>query len=357
DRPKRIGLVGGSEEVLRLLPFLARDPFAEIRIWVHDEPETLETSVRTLGENLWPRIEARVTRDGERLTRDLDLVVDGSESFRWHSRIAQLRLQNVKVLNARSARLLWEFREEARRTGLPEPRRAMSERQAEVLASLGEIIETTHLAFEGEELLSLILLLAMESTAADEGSLLLLDRDVNELRVCVAEGIEPELIPKIRIPLGEGIAGTVAKEGRPILISGQADDRRFHILKKRDGIASAVSAPLSMNGSVLGVLNVASRARAREFSGADLDFVTKLASLSAEIIRRAQHYASLRAESRIYRSSAEIKSLLSAPGPLTERLRSALLRLTEAFPASTGTISIFNPEENTLQLAASSARG
>ena len=34
--------------------------------------------------------------------------------------------------------------------------------------------------------------------------------DARELRVRVAVGVEPELWPKIRVPIGEGIAGRVA---------------------------------------------------------------------------------------------------------------------------------------------------
>ena len=52
---------------------------------------------------------------------------------------------------------------------------------------------------------------------------MLLDTEARELRVRVAAGVEPELWPKIRVRIGEGIAGRVAADARPLRLRGKAD--------------------------------------------------------------------------------------------------------------------------------------
>ena len=70
-------------------------------------------------------------------------------------------------------------------------------------------------------------------TGAEGGSLMLLDAERHELRVRVAVGIEPELWKKISVPVGDGIAGRVAEEGRALRLRGKADQQAFRIVRER----------------------------------------------------------------------------------------------------------------------------
>ena len=67
---------------------------------------------------------------------------------------------------------------------------------------------------------------------------------LDELRVRVAVGIEPELWKKISVPVGDGIAGRVAEEGRALRLRGKADQQAFRIVRERFDVESAVSVPL-----------------------------------------------------------------------------------------------------------------
>ena len=75
------------------------------------------------------------------------------------------------------------------------------------------------------------------------GSLMLLDPERRHLCIRVAMGVEPELWPKIRVPLGEGIAGWVAAEGRPLRLRGRADSETYHIVRERTDVESALCVP------------------------------------------------------------------------------------------------------------------
>src|SRR5262249_52193078 len=96
-------------------------------------------------------------------------------------------------------------------------------RKPDLLQALGEILESYNLTVDRRGLLNRILQIAVGSTGADRGSVLLWDADAQVLRVEVALGIEKEVIPKIRIRPGEGIAGRAFAEKRSILLSGKAD--------------------------------------------------------------------------------------------------------------------------------------
>ena len=73
--------------------------------------------------------------------------------------------------------------------------------------------EEDRLTIDAAALFPRLLETAVGVTGAEGGSLMLLDEATRELRVRVATDVEQELWPKIRVPLGEGIAGRVAAEG------------------------------------------------------------------------------------------------------------------------------------------------
>ncbi|MFH0797723.1 MAG: GAF and ANTAR domain-containing protein [Candidatus Omnitrophota bacterium] len=87
-------------------------------------------------------------------------------------------------------------------------------------------------------------------------SLMLLN-DKNELEIKATQSINPEYIRKPNLKLGEGIAGKVAVEDRPIVVYDVQSDKEYKHkdLAKREGLASLLSVPLAVRGKVIGVLN------------------------------------------------------------------------------------------------------
>jgi GAF domain-containing protein len=149
---------------------------------------------------------------------------------------------------------------------------------------------------------------------------MLLDPASQRLRIRVARGVEPELWPKISVALGQGIAGRVAAEARPIHLRGKADATQFDLLRERVDVESALSLPLIHQGRVLGVINVHHPHRADVFSPEDIRFMEQLASLDAQIIARAQEHESLRSQAARYDAIREVQQLLRGPVVLEERL-------------------------------------
>src|SRR5277367_2766203 len=97
-------------------------------------------------------------------------------------------------------------------------------RRARKLTSVLDVAKAMAAARDLERLLPLIILEAAKVVDADRCTLFVLDRDRGELWSKVAQGAAKE----IRVKLGHGIAGTVAKTGEVINISDAYQDERFN---------------------------------------------------------------------------------------------------------------------------------
>jgi signal transduction histidine kinase len=81
------------------------------------------------------------------------------------------------------------------------------------------------------------------------------------------------------VRLGAGIAGRVAKEGKPVLIVGRAsDDPRFRDVRAHGRVHSSIVYPLMAGTRLVGVLNVSRGEEHNPFRPADLELASVFAS-------------------------------------------------------------------------------
>jgi diguanylate cyclase (GGDEF)-like protein len=341
---RRLGIWGATEESLRLLRLLTGNPDVEVcRIYDADVSAALERA-RGLGTALAHQIAPMLVDDVAAFfaEQDFDAVIDSDGDFASHApRGARGALQIVTPL---TARLLWGY-------GV-----APRDRKAELLQALHEVVESVDLTIEADELFERMLEIAVGVTGAEGGSLMLLDPASQVLRIRVARGVEPELWPKIRVALGQGISGRVAAEGRPIHIRGRADRRSYDLMRERVDVESALCVPLIHAGKVLGVLNVHHATQSDVFSEEDLRFMEQLARLDAQIIARAQQHESLRSQAARYDAVREVQHVLRGPAILSDRLE-AFCRFV-ADRAGHGIVHLYLKEaDGSLRMAATSLVG
>src|SRR3989338_7081459 len=94
----------------------------------------------------------------------------------------------------------------------------------ELLLNANRILAST---LDLDKLLKVVLELAAQVVQAETGSLLILDEKTNELVFDVALGEAGKELKTIRLKLGEGIAGWVAKENKPLIVNDPANDPRW----------------------------------------------------------------------------------------------------------------------------------
>lgn len=127
--------------------------------------------------------------------------------------------------------------------------------------------------------------LAARALEVENVSLMLLNRERDELRIASAKGLEPTVIGSARSKIGEGIAGVVAREGRPLLIRAAADGSQALLSgRARYRHGSCVSVPLKVADRVIGVLNATNRSSGEDFSEEDLDLFEGFSSLVSLVL-------------------------------------------------------------------------
>ena len=339
---KRLVIAGTSREGLELLPLLEANPAVEVCALLAADPAAALAELRQVDPSSAARLERRVTADVSEVLRipGLVAIVDASAPESMRERLGTLR--GVHVLPPALARMLYAFG----------PADAMS--KPDLLQALREILDSYDLTQDRRQLLRLVLQIAVTATGADRGSLMLWDPRERALRVEVALGIEEEVIPKIRVQPGEGIAGRAFAAERSILLHGKADRRRFEIVRERDDVESAISAPLVHDGRVIGVLNLSHARNQPQFGSEDQIFVDELARLDARIIARAEEYHGLLRESQTLRAETEVRRRLARGEPLVRRLTAVCASLAGQLRGGVCQLYLREADSDTLVLQAAS---
>jgi PAS domain S-box-containing protein len=142
-----------------------------------------------------------------------------------------------------------------------------------------------------------------EVLEADTVTILLLEGDALVARA--ARGLEEEVERGVRIPLGQGFAGRVAAEGRPVVVNDIDEAAVVNPILRERGVRSLLGVPLTVEESLIGVLHVGSFESLR-FSEED----AVLLQLIADRIALAIFHARLYAAERAARAQAEEASRL-----------------------------------------------
>ncbi|TNC29687.1 ATP-binding SpoIIE family protein phosphatase [Amycolatopsis alkalitolerans] len=119
---------------------------------------------------------------------------------------------------------------------------------------------------------------------------LLLAPGGRELVASAAVGIELEVRHGVRIPVGQGFAGRVAAERRPVTLDRVDGTTVFNKLLWEKGIQSLLGVPILAGGEVVGVLHVGSLTP-REFTQEDVEALQAAAQSYALSIRLQQAQA------------------------------------------------------------------
>jgi diguanylate cyclase (GGDEF)-like protein len=161
-------------------------------------------------------------------------------------------------------------------------------------------------AFENPDMLyESIVEISSKLLNAEKASLMLLEEERRELLIKAVKGINKWIAKNIRVKVGEGIAGKVCKEGRPLIVSDM--ERNLSTQRKPNyRTESFMSIPLKIGDETIGVLNIADKAGGEVFSEADAEFIRYFASYASIAIKGAHYY-----------SMSEEMRTLSITDPLT----------------------------------------
>ncbi len=145
-----------------------------------------------------------------------------------------------------------------------------------------------------DDVLVAVMELATKVVRAEASSLLLLDDRTNELYFDVALGAAKERVKQIRIKVGEGIAGWVAKERSPLIVNDVTKDKRFTGKVDKSTsfkTRSILAVPLIAKGRLIGVVEAINKENNRDFMPEDQEAFEVFASQAAIAIENARLFS------------------------------------------------------------------
>jgi len=175
-------------------------------------------------------------------------------------------------------------------------------RQAANLAMLMDAARSIMAEMDIGALLSLIMNIVTRVMNADRSTLFLIDREKGEIWSRVAQGTS-----EIRIPLGEGIVGSTAKNGQTVNIPDAYQDSRFNRdfdlksgYRTKSILCMAIYNP---RGEIIGAIQVLNKLDDDSFRVEDEQLLGAFSSLAGISLANAQAYDELEKE----RDSLEVR--------------------------------------------------
>ena len=224
--------------------------------------------------------------------------------FRLHARLASVALRDAELFSS-------------------------TERTVRKLSFLVEASKALGSTLDLAELLGLILDVAKSQTNAERGSLFLVDEKSEEIWSLIAHGMEKQ---EIRLPLGKGIVGHVAKTGEILNIPDAYADPRFNReVDKVTGFRTRNILCLPIRnkaGKIVAALQLLNK-QGGVFTDEDSDFLLTLSGHMALSIENAQLHKDLVEKERLEKEMALARgiqrSLLPETTPLVAGFDIALL--------------------------------
>jgi signal transduction histidine kinase len=190
----------------------------------------------------------------------------------------------------------------------------------ERLHLLYQVNNVIHSTLDPRQALNLIMSEAVRVMRATSGSIVLLNPNSGFLEIETAVGLPPETMA-LRLSVGQGITGWVAKTGKPARVGNVMEDRRYIMLQP--AIRSELAVPLEVAGDLRGVLNVDSD-RADAFTAGDEQLLRDLATQAAQVIQNTWLYEQIRQKARLFESLVSVSQTINST-----------LNLDQAFQAIT----------------------
>ena len=167
---------------------------------------------------------------------------------------------------------------------------AEAARQAQELHIFHDVAKALTSSLDLDSILQTIMEKMAEHFRPDTWSLLMVDEEKNELYFAIAVGTASEALKNVRLKVGEGIAGHVAKYGEKLIVPDVRGDQRF--ARRIDEVTqwetqSIICVPLRSKLRVLGVIQLVN-AEMTSFSHEEQFFLQALCDYAAIAIENAR---------------------------------------------------------------------
>jgi signal transduction protein with GAF and PtsI domain len=177
-------------------------------------------------------------------------------------------------------------------------------KQIEALSKIGKAI-TSDLYLD--DILKLIVTVTAQATGSKICSLMLLDEDKQQLIIRATQSISEEYNKKPPLKVGEGIAGKVILEKKPVVIYdvSQKKEYKYKDIAKKEGLASLLCVPLMVKNKAIGVINLYTQ-KPHKFTQNAINIICAIANQAAMVIENTE----LMVKTKVIQEELEARKLI-----------------------------------------------
>ncbi|HOY68730.1 MAG TPA: GAF domain-containing protein [Candidatus Ozemobacteraceae bacterium] len=223
-------------------------------------------------------------------------------------------------------------------------------RKEKILSVLEEASNIMNSTLDFQNLLEFLMDIAIDITGATCGALLLKKDKKRYLEVAVARGAYPQEVKKIRVPIGQGVTGWVAKNREPLVIPNVLLEPRY--IETPEAIYSEMAVPLTVGDKLIGVIAVDS-SEINAFTKDDCTTLNTLASMVTKVLENARLLSSSNQQVREMSNLFAISEKLSERAGEAELLNEVMTDAAAALACNGMSLMLHNGDRDDLYMAAS----
>jgi Nif-specific regulatory protein len=209
------------------------------------------------------------------------------------------------------------------------------------LEALNNILLSLNHSDAPEQMLNYLIDNCIKITRATSGSIMLINSAEKVLDIKVTRGLSKGTSKKIKLKVGEGITGRVAKTGTPIL-ANNVEKVKYYI-RIRNDLKSELAVPLIVNQDIVGVLSVDSK-KLNAFSEDDLNLLQLISNIIVQILKRENIIDELKEKVIQQNIILKVAEILEKPGELTAIFQEIMSILSKSFQIKRGMLGLLTPE-------------
>ena len=223
------------------------------------------------------------------------------------------------------------------------------------LSTFNEIAKLLNSSLNLREVLSMVMRLIANLVKAEAWSVALVDRETNELVFEATTGEKSQKIKEMRLQMGQGIAGWVARQRKPAIIQDVSTDPRFfsQVDETTDfKTKSILCVPLISKGTLVGVVEVINKLGGGPFTENDLELISSLVDHAAVAIHNTELYDRTKKKVKELSLLYEVGAAIASTLDLEEMLHKAAHLIKMSLDCSYIAIFLKEPTKDGIVLRA-----
>jgi putative methionine-R-sulfoxide reductase with GAF domain len=200
----------------------------------------------------------------------------------------------------------------------------MKKNSLEIILKVLEILNNSR---NLSQMLNMICVSACQLTNADNCFIYLYDKENDELVLMGSSSIGHDAVGRIKLQMGEGLAGFVGKERKIISISKKAyKDKRFKVFKnlKEDTYEAIISVPIIFKDNLVGVMNVQHK-NEHKYTRTEKTILKMLSELVSGALERDWLYEQYKKKAEILENILD--SILDENGDICQKIEMMIFKI------------------------------